>query len=57
MLWFQTFTVTARQVYRFWPFTMTGGDTKRLHGLDERISIDDYLRAIQFYGQIIRNNV
>jgi carboxypeptidase PM20D1 len=45
----------SEQVYRFWPYFMTDADTKRLHGADERIQVENYLRSIQFYAQIIRN--
>jgi len=45
----------SEQVYRFWPFYMADADTKRLHGTDERLAVDNYLKAIQFYVQIIRN--
>lgn len=49
------YTEVAEQLYRFWPFYFEDADTARLHGIDERISVENYVKAIQFYAQIIRN--
>lgn len=38
---------------RFTPMTMRPADLARFHGNDERISIDDYMRAIGFYERLI----
>jgi carboxypeptidase PM20D1 len=46
----------TKNVLRFLPITLTANDTKRYHGIDERISIADYLRCINFYAQVIRNS-
>lgn len=42
-------------VYRFLPTRLAGRDLERLHGVDERIAVADYLDAIRVYAQIIRN--
>jgi carboxypeptidase PM20D1 len=42
-------------IYRFTPTVMKPGDLRRFHGVDERISVDGYLRAIGFYAQLVRN--
>lgn len=42
-------------VYRFMPVTVTQRDLERVHGIDERVSIDAYLGAIRFYRTLIRN--
>ncbi len=42
-------------VYRFLPVTLTLEDTTRIHGIDERIGVRDYARAVQFYAQLIRD--
>lgn len=42
-------------VYRFLPYTLTPEDRGRIHGTDERISIDDYETMIRFYVQLLRN--
>ncbi len=41
--------------YRINPFMFTGEDIKRLHGRNERISVDGMIRAVQFYSTLIRN--
>jgi carboxypeptidase PM20D1 len=46
--------VTAN-IYRFMPITLLQDDLARMHGLNERISIENYSRAIGFYYQLIKN--
>lgn len=46
----------TKNVLRFLPITLTAADTKRYHGIDERIALTDYLRCINFYAQLIRNS-
>ena len=46
----------TKNVLRFLPITITAADTSRYHGSDERIALDDYLRCINFYAQLIRNS-
>jgi carboxypeptidase PM20D1 len=41
--------------YRFLPVTLGPDDLRRIHGTDERIRVDDYLRSIRFYALLIRN--
>jgi carboxypeptidase PM20D1 len=43
----------AAATLRFSPMTMRPADLARFHGNDERVSIDDYLRAIGFYERLI----
>ena len=50
------YTGLTRSVLRFLPITITAADTDRFHGIDERISVDDYLRCINFYTQLIKNS-
>lgn len=47
------FYAVADDVYRFLPFRATAQTLKRLHGIDEQITIDDYINTIRFYSQII----
>jgi carboxypeptidase PM20D1 len=42
-------------IYRFRPMVLRGDDPSRIHGLDERISVADYLRHIRFYAQVLRD--
>jgi carboxypeptidase PM20D1 len=46
----------TKNIFRFLPITLGAADTKRYHGVDERISIDDYLRCVRFYAQLIGNS-
>jgi carboxypeptidase PM20D1 len=39
----------AENVYRFLPILLTGEDLERPHGLNERISIENFERMIRFY--------
>lgn len=41
--------------YRFVPMRMGPEDIRRIHGIDERIGIENYLEIIRFYIQILRN--
>lgn len=43
----------ARSTLRFTPMTMKPADLARFHGNDERVSIEDYARAIGFYERLI----
>jgi carboxypeptidase PM20D1 len=44
-------------VYRFSPIRLhkDTGDTGRLHGTNERVSVDSYAEVVRFYGQLITN--
>jgi carboxypeptidase PM20D1 len=50
------YAALTKNVLRFLPITITAADTKRYHGIDERISLADYERCIRFYAQLIRNS-
>lgn len=43
----------APATLRFTPITMRPADLARFHGNDERVSIEDYMRAIGFYERLI----
>ena len=45
----------SHQVFRFSPVRAHPQDLTRFHGTDERISVDNYVEAIQFYHQLLRN--
>jgi carboxypeptidase PM20D1 len=42
-------------VYRFIPLRLTREDLARMHGRNERVSLQDYAAAIRFYAQYLRN--
>jgi carboxypeptidase PM20D1 len=50
------YAALTKNIFRFLPLTLTTEDTKRYHGIDERISIEDYERCIYFYARLIRNS-
>ena len=41
------------QVYRFTPYLVDSTDLKRMHGVDERISLDSLSSMVQFYRLLI----
>jgi carboxypeptidase PM20D1 len=42
-------------VYRFLPIVAEQNDLARVHGTDERVSLDNYERAVQFYLRLLEN--
>ncbi len=46
----------SKNIYRFLPLRMTKENTKRIHGIDERVGIEDYKNAIRFYHQLLKNS-
>ena len=49
------FRMLTQNVYRFLPIRSTAEDPAILHGTDERVSVRDYARAVQFYALLITN--
>jgi len=45
----------TKDVYRFLPILAVPADLDRIHGTNERIAIDNFGKAIQYYAQLIRN--
>ncbi|NOJ96065.1 M20 family peptidase [Corallococcus coralloides] len=43
-------------VYRFVPVRMNREDLTRMHGRDERLSVEEHAAAIRFYAQYLRNS-
>ena len=50
------FTGLSDNVYRFLLNKIVPDDLKRIHGTNERISVEDYLQVIKFYYQLLRNS-
>lgn len=42
-------------IYRFNGITITPEEFRRYHGTDERIAVIEYICAIRFYYQLLRN--
>ncbi len=50
------FTGLSDNVYRFLLYTIGPDDLKRIHGTNERISVENYFQLVKFYYQLIRNS-
>jgi carboxypeptidase PM20D1 len=50
------FTVVTDNIYRFAPIAVTSEDMARVHGIDERTGVEDYLKGISFFYTLIRNS-
>ena len=46
----------ADENYRFIPMRLQSEDLKRIHGIDERIAVSDYVRMVHFYAALMRNS-
>lgn len=49
------FYPVSEQVYRFYPMRLDSTSMQRFHGIDEKISKENYQEIIQFSYQLIRN--
>lgn len=47
-------SLAGGRVYRFCPHRYTRPDIGRVHGVDERIAVDDFLRGITFYRRVFQ---
>jgi len=45
----------SKDTYRFAPFRIAKEDLVRFHGINERISVEDYGKMVEFYVQLLRN--
>jgi carboxypeptidase PM20D1 len=45
----------AGGVYRFRPYPIRPADLSRVHGVNERIGVEDYARMIAFYADLLRS--
>jgi len=49
------FQIVSDNVYRFTPIEGDPSVLKRIHGTDERISVDNYERAVRFFARLMQN--
>jgi carboxypeptidase PM20D1 len=42
-------------VYRFIPMRVKSEDMPRIHGINERIRVENMAEIVRFYAQLIRN--
>lgn len=52
----RNYSTVANDVYRFTPVSINREDIGRIHGNNERISIENYHNAIRFYKRLIENS-
>jgi carboxypeptidase PM20D1 len=45
----------SKDIYRFQPITLNNEDIGKIHGINERISIEYYLKSIDFYYKLMIN--
>ena len=50
------FETIAKDIYRFSPMIINPANIKSFHGLNERIAVKDFKKAVQFYQQLIQNS-
>jgi carboxypeptidase PM20D1 len=50
------YSALSNNIYRFVPMIVRSEDLKRIHGTDERISVENYAQCIRFYHQLILNS-
>lgn len=48
------YSSVSDQIYRFAPMVFAADDMSRMHGTNERVSVDSYLDSIRFYSHYIR---
>jgi len=53
----RSYSGLSDSVYRFSPIRLhkDRGDTRRFHGTNERVSVENYAEAVRFYAQLITN--
>ena len=51
----QRYQQVAENNYRFNPMVVTSEDTRGFHGTNERISIENMLKATGFYRQLMQS--
>jgi carboxypeptidase PM20D1 len=49
------YSVMTDNILHFSPIRLRSDDLRRLHGIDERISVEDYNEVVRFYAQLILN--
>jgi len=51
------YSCICNDIYRFVPIMINKEDTGRIHGCNERISIENYRQMIKFYIQLLRGTI
>ena len=50
------YSEVANNTYRFMPVQLQKSDLPRIHGMNERVSVENYRQAIRFYRQLVVNS-
>ena len=50
------FSTLSKNIYRFLPISYTSSDSKRFHGTNERILINNYANLVCFFQRLIQNS-
>jgi carboxypeptidase PM20D1 len=50
------YSEVSNNIYRFAPIIVTSDDMARIHGVDERVKIADFLKGVTYYYYLIRNS-
>jgi carboxypeptidase PM20D1 len=50
------YAALSSDIYRFAPFTVRPEDMNRVHGTNERVSVENYAQCVRFYHQLIINS-
>lgn len=45
----------TRNIYKYFPIRIRNADLKRYHGVDERISVDNYENIVNFFYLVFKN--
>lgn len=45
----------TEDIYRFMPFRLSREDLKRIHGTNERVSVEAFVKAVDFYVRLVRS--
>lgn len=49
------YATITKDVYRFLPILADAADLERIHGTNERLGVENFAKAVQYYAQLIRN--
>lgn len=50
------YDIISKNTYRFLPVQITSEDLNRMHGTNEHVSIENFMNAIKFYVEIIKES-
>jgi carboxypeptidase PM20D1 len=53
----RSYAPLTKNIYRFTPIIADPTDLLRIHGTNERLSVQNFERAVQFFVQLIKNSV